>query len=41
MMPELTHNQKVALFMALMVGAAVMLWGFKGLSQLLPGPSAK
>lgn len=37
----MTHNQKVAVFIAVMVTAAVMLWGFKGLTQLLPGPSAK
>lgn len=37
----MTHNQKVAVFMLVMVSAAIFLWGFKGLTQLLPGPSAK
>lgn len=37
----MTYNQKVALFVAVMLGTAVLLWGFKGVTQLLPGPSAK
>lgn len=37
----MSHNQKVAVFFTVMLGAAILLWGFKGVTQLLPGPTAK
>ncbi len=37
----MTHNQKVAAFLVIMAGTAVVLFGWKGLTQIMPGPSAK
>lgn len=37
----MTHNQKVAVFAAVIITSVVLLWGAKGFTFLLPGPSAK
>lgn len=37
----MSHNQKVAMFVAVLVGTVLLLWGPKGLTTILPGPSAK
>jgi hypothetical protein len=40
-MSGMTHNQRVAAFAIILVGTAVVLFGWKGLTTILPGPSAK
>lgn len=37
----MTHNQKVYIFVAVLVVTMVWLWGIKGVTKLLPGPDAK
>jgi len=37
----MTHNQRVAAFIVVMIGTAVILFGWKGVTQLMPGPNAK
>ncbi len=37
----MTGNQKTYLFAAILVGSALMLWGTKGIMQLLPGPNPR
>lgn len=37
----MTGNQKAYLFAAVVVGTALMLWGVKGVTSLLPGPNPR
>lgn len=37
----MTKNQKVYLFLAIVAGTAVVLWGPKGIFNILPGPNPK
>jgi len=37
----MSHNAKVILYIGVVVGLAVVLWGPKGLLTLLPGPNPR
>lgn len=37
----MTHNQKVFVFITILLVTMVALWGVKGVTSLLPGPDAK
>lgn len=37
----MTHNQKLAVFLLVMAGTAVILWGPAGVFTLIPGPNPK